>query len=194
MQSVEGAFFDRSESSSMQALGSPADALAGYNIITSIQTNIVGSNAQVDQSNKGKSTAHTPGVASQVAAAILRHAEVSERHPVVTVRLRLEPPDLGFVQIHLRLQGNSMEAHLQVENPATLTILEQQRGQLHDSLAQSGISVKTLVISFQGNESQQHPYREDTQPRPIKKSNRLRAFNSAAVDATEELAAINIMA
>lgn len=193
-QSVESAICDRSESSGMQALRSPAYTVAGYNIITSTQNNTVSSNAQVDQSNKGKSTAHTPGVASEVTAAILRHAEVSERHPVVTVRLRLEPPDLGYVQIHLRLQGNSMEAHLQVENPATLTILEQQREQLHDSLAQLGISVKTFVISFHGNESQQHAYREDAQPLPIKKSNRLRAVQSATVDGTEEMAGINVVA
>lgn len=94
--------------------------------------------------------------------------QVSENSPI-RVRLQLEPPELGHVEIRLQLHGSDIEAHFQVEQPTTHALLDQQRPQLENSLAHLGITVKTIVISFRGDEFPHHRHSQSWLPWPIKK-------------------------
>jgi flagellar hook-length control protein FliK len=147
-----------------------------------------------DRPGKPSSEVEAHLVASQVTSTILRHVGTGEHTRVLTIHLSLEPPDLGAVQIHLNFQGSTLEARLEVENPNTLTMLSQQREHLHNTLEQSGINVRTLVISFQGGETGRHPYREENEQLPIKKPNRPRSVENIDSGASLAIEAVNLIA
>ncbi len=147
-----------------------------------------------DRLGKTSSEVEAHLVASQVTSTILRHVGMGEHTRMLSIHLTLEPPDLGAVQIQLHFQGSTLEARLEVENPNTLTMLSQQREHLHNILEQSGINVRTLVISFQGGETGRHPYREETEQLPIKKPNRPRSAQIIDPDGALANEAVNLVA
>jgi len=147
-----------------------------------------------DRPEKISSEVEAHLLASQVTSTILRHVRTGEHTRVLTIHLTLEPPDLGAVQIQLHFQGSALEARLEVENPNTLTMLSQHREHLYNTLEQSGINVRTLVISFQGGESGHHPYREENEQLPIKKPNRPRSGQNIDSDAILTIEAVNLVA
>jgi hypothetical protein len=108
----------------------------------------------------------------QIARAV--HEHIHETHPdkPIRVQIRLEPPELGEVEIQLHYRGRELEAQFRVEQATTQVLLENQRSQLEETLAQFGINVKMLVISFQGQENQNQRHFEEPSYRPIKKLKR----------------------
>jgi hypothetical protein len=113
-----------------------------------------------------------PAVYHQIARAV--HAHIHETHPdrPIRMQIRLEPPELGEVEIQLHYRGRELEAQFRVEQATTQVLLENQRSQLEETLAQFGINVKMLVISFQGQENQNQRHFEEPSYRPIKKLKR----------------------
>lgn len=64
------------------------------------------------------------------------------------VKLRLHPPQLGSLQMTLRMDGNQMSARLEVENALAQEALTQNLPKLKERLAEQGIQVETFEIQI----------------------------------------------
>ncbi|MFO0921522.1 MAG: flagellar hook-length control protein FliK [Pirellulales bacterium] len=64
------------------------------------------------------------------------------------VKLRLHPPQLGSLQMTLRMDGNQMSARLEVENALAQDALTQNLPKLKERLAEQGIQVETFEIQI----------------------------------------------
>jgi hypothetical protein len=64
--------------------------------------------------------------------------------------IRLDPPDLGQVSVHLTIGADGqVGAHFTVERAATLDLLRKDVGGLQDALQQAGLSSNPGATSFQ---------------------------------------------
>lgn len=62
------------------------------------------------------------------------------------VKLRLHPPELGSLQMTLKMEGQVMTAHLEVENSLAKEALTQNVQQLRDSLSEQGIRIERFDV------------------------------------------------
>jgi flagellar hook-length control protein FliK len=87
-----------------------------------------------------------PAQTSQmIAVQIQRNAAAK----IDTFTLQLEPADLGRMDIELKFkQDGSMKAHLSVERPETLAMLQRDSAQLERLLQQSGLNTDGQSLSF----------------------------------------------
>jgi flagellar hook-length control protein FliK len=85
--------------------------------------------------------------AEQVAHAIREHAGPAAREGRTEVSLRLDPPELGAIRIHLSATEHTLSARLVVEQEATRQLLENQVQALRDRLAEAGVTLGSFDIS-----------------------------------------------
>ena len=84
-------------------------------------------------------------VAAQVAAAAQRAMSGMQSGPA-SVRLQLNPADLGHVQITLRTVQNGVMAVLRADNPAAIAVLQAGQDDLRQRLGALGFKASTVEI------------------------------------------------
>ena len=62
------------------------------------------------------------------------------------VTLRLTPPELGTVRVHLEMQGTTVSARLHAETDAGQSLLSRQLTQLRQGLESQGLTVERLSV------------------------------------------------
>ena len=62
------------------------------------------------------------------------------------VRLRLHPPELGSLQVTLRMDAQQVSALIEVEHPAAREVLLTNLPQLQSQLAEQGLSVSSFDV------------------------------------------------
>ena len=69
------------------------------------------------------------------------------RHQESAVHLRLDPPELGTVEIRIQVEGNAVHAWLAAERDLTRQSLEQQAQQLREQLAARGLHLAHFEVN-----------------------------------------------
>ncbi len=92
---------------------------------------------------------HTAPVASQISAQLPQLLSKAEKQ---TVELRLDPPELGRVTIHLRTKDQHITAHVVAERSDTADLMRRNADIFTATLARAGFSQADL--SFQQGKSQ----------------------------------------
>jgi flagellar hook-length control protein FliK len=64
------------------------------------------------------------------------------------IRVKLEPPSLGEVVVHVRMENGQMQAQIDVQQAAVKAALDAQIGQLRQSLTDRGLDVQRLDVLF----------------------------------------------
>lgn len=109
-----------------------------------------------------------PSVAEQLTHAFVAHAETLGRGGRTDFHLRLEPPQLGTVQIHLRATDHNVSARVIVAVEGTRRLLEGHAHQLRQSLAQAGLSLSGFDVSRDsGGSGGRQPPPEPMPPLPV---------------------------
>jgi hypothetical protein len=103
-----------------------------------------------------------PPVADQLTQAFVAHADIARTDGRVDFHLRLDPPQLGTVQIHLTATDHTISARVVVAQEATRQLLDGQAHHLRQSLAQAGLSLTGFDVSrdgggWRGGQQQQQP-------------------------------------
>lgn len=80
-------------------------------------------------------------IAEQVFGEIASHVDLSRRDGKIDFRMRLDPPGMGTVQVHLTASDDSISARLIVSDPAAHDAIESQLHNLRESLAELGVSL-----------------------------------------------------
>jgi len=70
-----------------------------------------------------------------------------------SLKLRLSPPDLGSLQVEVRIDQGQLTAHLQAETPEARTMLLDNLPALRDRLEQQDIKVARFDVDLMGQSS-----------------------------------------
>jgi flagellar hook-length control protein FliK len=97
----------------------------------------------------------TPTVADQVAVETTRQAQLIRRGEATELSLRLNPPELGTVQVHLRATESGLSARFVVADEGARQALEGQMQALRTRLSGAGVSLGSFDV-FQGQQGT-HP-------------------------------------
>ncbi|AEP10039.1 flagellar hook-length control protein FliK [Micavibrio aeruginosavorus] len=82
-----------------------------------------------------------------VAIAITKTAQANSDS---TLSMRLDPPDLGKLEVHVRFsKDKSMKAHMVIEKPETFLMLQRDSSVLERSLQEAGIDTGNGGLSFE---------------------------------------------
>ena len=91
------------------------------------------------------------------------HSHVLERDGVVEFRMRLDPPDLGRVQIRLITRGDEVYGQVLVADDAVRRLIESQLPELRQRLEAAGVNIQRFdVATDSGTGGSQSAYREFT--------------------------------
>ncbi len=117
-------------------------------------------------SNPMTEPAHAPdAVVEQVAVHLERLIAQQERS---RIQFRLDPPELGTVEIQIEVQGNSVQAWVMADQETTRHALNQHAHQLREQLAERGLSLTQFEVGYgSSNPFTEHrarsPYASQTQ-------------------------------
>jgi flagellar hook-length control protein FliK len=92
-------------------------------------------------------------VAEQLTRAFVAQAEVVQRAGQTNFHLRLDPPQLGPVQIHLTATEHTISARIVVAQDGTRQLLEGQAHHLRQGLAEAGLSLGSFDVTRDGGGS-----------------------------------------
>ncbi|MBE0482290.1 MAG: flagellar hook-length control protein FliK [Bacterioplanes sp.] len=67
-------------------------------------------------------------------------------------RIHLDPPELGSLEIRMRIQNDQATVQIQVQTPQVRDVLESQAQRLRDSLAEQGLQLAGFDVSEQGQQ------------------------------------------
>ncbi len=70
-----------------------------------------------------------------------------------TMTIRMDPPDLGTVRIHVQIKGGIVNAHFGTSHDAVRALLNQQMGQLRHALEVQGLTVDRLQVQTTSQDS-----------------------------------------
>lgn len=109
-------------------------------------------------------------VADQLTRAIVAQADVIQRDGQTNVHLRLDPPHLGSVQIHLTATEHTVSARIVVAHEGTRQLLEGTAHHLREGLAGAGLSLGSFDVARDGGGwggGQQAPPQTPWSPPPL---------------------------
>ncbi len=117
-------------------------------LVTAVgSTNPPTSNTTVAASNSPQT--NVP-VAEQLSRAFVAQASTVNREGRTDFHLRLDPPHLGSVQIHLTATEHTVSARVIVAQEGTRQLIEGHAHQLRESLAESGLVLGTFDVTRDG--------------------------------------------
>jgi len=88
-----------------------------------------------------------PPVAEQVADALVSRAEVARRDGATEFQMRLDPPELGRLQVKLVASGDELRGQLLVADDSVRRVLESQLPELRQKLEAAGVTVQSLDVA-----------------------------------------------
>jgi flagellar hook-length control protein FliK len=94
---------------------------------------------------------------SQVGKAVLEQVDRSGGEAVI----RLDPPELGSVSIHVRLTGDGVHLRVEADQPTTTTLLRDHTQDLSNLLGDRGLNLADVHV---GNGSHGQSQRQDELP------------------------------
>jgi len=83
-----------------------------------------------------------------------------------SLTLRLDPPDLGAVDITVHSRGSKIEAYVVASNSAVRTALQANRHALTEALAQHGLELSSLLVGDDHGGSSAHRFTEAAHQAP----------------------------
>ncbi len=108
-----------------------------------------------------------PPVAEQVALETTRQAQLIRRGETTEFSLRLNPPELGTVHVHLRATEGGLSARFVVADEGARQALEGQMQALRLRLGEAGISLGSFDV-FQRQQGSHPGWQEPETPRPVR--------------------------
>ncbi|MDA9557537.1 flagellar hook-length control protein FliK [Vibrio sp.] len=96
------------------------------------------------------------------------------------VDIRLDPPDLGRMQIRMNLNGDNTSVQFTVANPQVRDMIEQTMPRLREMMAQHGIQLSESSVQQQSSQQQSSQQQSAQQQSAQQQSNQQHHLNNAA--------------
>jgi flagellar hook-length control protein FliK len=130
---------------------------------------------------------------AQVAEAVVTQARVLERPGSVEFHMRLDPPELGAMQIRLVARGDEIHGQVLVADAAVRQLLESQLPELRQRLEASGVNVQSFGIATDaGTGGNRNPYRESPEFAPLLVSAESPVAPRARIGRTEATSTLDV--
>lgn len=98
-----------------------------------------------------------------------------------SVRIQMDPPDLGALDINVRVQGNEVQAQVSAEQDWTRRMIEQTIEQLRQMMEERGLQLRQFDVhtggAFQQGFAQDRPSSQDQQKEPANNMARSRVWD-----------------
>lgn len=92
-------------------------------------------------------SAVAPTLATQVADGVITHAQALSQNGTTEFRMRLDPPELGPVNVHLVSNGDEVHGHVVVSSESVRQMIESQLPELRQRLEAAGVTVQNFNVS-----------------------------------------------
>jgi hypothetical protein len=115
--------------------------------------------------------AHPASPASQLAEAVSSRLDVIERSGQTEFRLRLEPPELGSMRVHLRVTDDTVATHIVVQEELARQAIDRSLQELRNRLSELGFNVGRCHVACDGGGGSQEQASErmlESDPSPWK--------------------------
>lgn len=110
---------------------------------------------------------NTSALTESVTAVVqARGADSSDNGPI-DVQLRLDPPELGMVRVHLRLTDETVSIRFIAGDEAITRMLETQLPDLRRSLSERGLQFAHCDVSCDGRQQHSSDFRRDRDSQPF---------------------------
>ncbi len=112
--------------------------------------------------------------AAQVADAIVTRAEVVEKNGTTEFRMRLDPPELGHVEVRIHSTERGVRAELTVADNSIRNLVESQLPELRQRLEAAGLTIDRFDLTARdgttGQDRQQRFVPDPDQPTPVRRA------------------------
>ncbi|RZP59421.1 flagellar hook-length control protein FliK [Vibrio vulnificus] len=114
-------------------------------------------------------TAFNPAASPEVAKSQVQSMQAAEKVQMMMSKnlkqldIRLDPPELGRMQIRMTMNNDIANVHFTVTNPQARDIIEQTLPRLREMLAQQGMQLADSSVQQQASGQQQRQYSADGQ-------------------------------
>lgn len=117
---------------------------------------------------------------------IVARADSRDGEPVSRIEARIDPPELGRVSIEISRTAEGLSAHLTVDDPSVLALLDQQLRDVQQTLAAAGVPMMSLTMSAgsEGDSAQQQYQRDDEETPVVNSAQRNRSAGSRPLTGT----------
>ncbi|MCP4248219.1 MAG: hypothetical protein GY778_14330 [bacterium] len=85
---------------------------------------------------------------------LVRSARLQMNPSQSTARLRLDPPELGWIRVEARVEGSGVHLSVQTENPTAGELIRGRLAQLETALEQHGLRIERFELVARGSEGQ----------------------------------------
>ena len=110
---------------------------------------------------------NSASLASSLAAAIqTHHSELAAGRPI-ELQLRLDPPELGMVRVHLRLTDDVVSVRFIAGDEAATRMLESQLPDLRQSLAERGLTFTQCDVTCDSRQQQAFDFQQSAERAPF---------------------------
>jgi len=92
-------------------------------------------------------TAASATLATQVADGVISHAQALNQNGTTEFRMRLDPPELGPVNVHLVSTGDEIRGHVVVASDSVRQMIESQLPELRQRLEAAGVTVQNFNVT-----------------------------------------------
>jgi flagellar hook-length control protein FliK len=126
--------------------------------------------ATTSATNPQAAPASTPTLASQVADAVVSHAQSSNQNGTTEFRMRLDPGELGPVNVHIVSVGDEVRGNVMVSSESVRQMIESQMPELRQRLEAAGVTVQNFTVTADASGgSNRNPGQEagSTFPNPL---------------------------
>lgn len=144
------------------ALGqnSPGRADGGQEALAGLANKAAGETVSSRLAQTGLPSRLSESVLKQIAEKMVYQA----RHNQHRLRINLNPPKLGWINIHLVMKGTGLQASIIAENAMVRDALEGQMTQLRDNLAQQGLNLERFDVSLGQDRNQADAWDRNRRP------------------------------
>ncbi len=115
-------------------------------IMQNIHTQGVSFAAQVEAAESVQNFGGQESLARQISQKMV----YSQRRGLNRLKMKLNPENLGALDIELRMKGDKLTANLKAASQEAFDALAGEMGSLKDALAESGLDVNNLSLSYNG--------------------------------------------
>ncbi len=143
---------DVSKSGSGADLAQQLSAAAGQHGVNGLQANIRNESLQAQQPNMPLQLARADIAADQMAERV----QVMLSKNLKNIDIRLDPPELGRMQIRMNMNGDSATVQFTVANQQARDVLEHSMPRLREMLSNQGVQLGETSVQQQSSGQQEH--------------------------------------
>jgi flagellar hook-length control protein FliK len=131
-----------------------------------------GANTRTDAVSRAETPRQTPEVHQRVIDQLVKEIKLVKLQDGSDLMVRLQPPELGSLRIHLVSDAQGVTSQIEASNPQVRSLLQAHMPMLMDALSTAGVRLDSVSVTaamslgaWSDNAAQQHSQQQTGTPR-----------------------------